>query len=87
MIGPIRQPGLRAMGTVSTPAPPLAESIERQIQQKVCGRIYNLQVDCLGDTVVLQGRCRTYHVKQLAHEAALDAVESSTRLENLISVC
>jgi|GEM_PF-4588577 len=85
MIGPVYQPEPRALESDSTLA--FAESIERQIQEKVCGRIYNLQVDCLGDTVVLQGWCRTYHVKQLAHEAALDAVEASTRLENLISVC
>lgn len=59
-------------------------SIERQIAHRTFGRIYDLHVDCSGDRVVLQGRCRTYHAKQLAHEAALDL--ASVQVENQIVV-
>jgi hypothetical protein len=63
-----------------------AHLIERQIDHRACGRIYDLRVDCSGDRVVLEGRCRTYHAKQLAHEAALDLAESSARVDNRIVV-
>ncbi|AGA29580.1 putative phospholipid-binding protein [Singulisphaera acidiphila DSM 18658] len=60
--------------------------MERQIAHRAFGRIYDLHVDCSGGRVVLQGRCRTYHTKQLAHEAALDLAESSARVDNQIVV-
>ncbi|WP_406700202.1 phospholipid-binding protein [Singulisphaera sp. Ch08] len=63
-----------------------AQVIERQIEHRAGGRIYDLRVNCTGDRVVLQGRCRTYHAKQLAQEAALDLAESPARVENQIVV-
>ena len=53
----------------------LASQIEDQITARASGRITDLHVVCSADSVVLQGRARSYHVKQLAQEAALDLMD------------
>jgi hypothetical protein len=65
----------------------LAERIEGYIERKACGRIRDLHVVCLGDMIILQGRSRTYHAKQLAQEAALDLTQGHPLLANQIVVC
>ena len=65
----------------------LAERIEGYIERKACGRIRDLHVVCSGDRIILQGRSRTYHAKQLAQEAALDLTEGDAVLANQIVVC
>lgn len=65
----------------------LAERIEGYIESKACGRIRDLHVVCSGDTIILQGRSRTYHAKQLAQEAVLDLLEGRPALANQIVVC
>lgn len=77
---------LGADGAAGSPNSVSAHLIKRQIEHRVCGRIYDLSVDCTGDKVVLQGRCRTYHAKQLALEAALGLAEASARVDNRIVV-
>jgi hypothetical protein len=64
----------------------LTERIECQIERRLCGRIFDLHVDCLGDRIVLRGRTRTYHAKQLAQEAALALTGDAPRLVNEIVV-
>jgi hypothetical protein len=64
----------------------LAERIEGYIERRACGRIRDLHVVCSGDMIILQGRSRTYHAKQLAQEAALDLTEGSPVLANQIVV-
>src|SRR4051812_13193594 len=64
----------------------LARRIEQQIESRVCGRIHNLRVDCSGGRIVLRGRCRTYHAKQLAQEAALELAAGMPGIVNQISV-
>jgi hypothetical protein len=64
----------------------LADRIEGHIEIRLCGRIHDLHVVCAGDRVVLQGRSRTYHAKQLAQQAALDLTDSPARLVNEIVV-
>ena len=65
----------------------LAERIEGHIEIRLCGRIHDLHVACAGAGVVLQGRSRTYHAKQLAQEAALDLMtDRPPRLVNEIVV-
>jgi hypothetical protein len=65
----------------------LAERIEGYIERKACGRIRDLHVVCAGDMIILQGRSRTYHAKQLAQEAVLDLTEGRPLLANQIVVC
>jgi hypothetical protein len=50
----------------------LAVTIERHIERRACGRVRDLRVACSDGRIVLQGRCRTYHAKQIVQEAALD---------------
>jgi hypothetical protein len=65
----------------------LAERIEGYIERKACGRIRDLHVVCSGDLIILQGRSRTYHAKQLAQEAVLDLTDGRPVLANQIVVC
>ncbi len=64
----------------------LAERIEGHIERRACGRIRDLHVVCSEDRVILMGRSRTYHAKQLAQEAAMDCTEGDFALANQIIV-
>jgi len=64
----------------------LAERIEGEIILRACGRIRDLHVVCSDDRIILMGRSRTYHAKQLAQEAALDLTEGHPALANQIVV-
>jgi hypothetical protein len=65
----------------------LAERLHGLIERKACGRIRDLHVVCSGDMIILEGRSRTYHAKQLAQEAVLDMTDGSPVLANHIVVC
>ena len=65
----------------------LAEQLEGYIERRASGRIRDLHVVCLHDTIILQGRSRTYHAKQLAQQAVLDLTDGSPLLTNQIEVC
>jgi len=65
----------------------LAERIEGYIELKASGRIRDLHVVCSDDMIILQGRSRTYHAKQLAQQAVLDLTDGHTLLTNQIVVC
>lgn len=65
----------------------LAERLEGLITRRACGQIRDLHVVCLEDRIVLRGWSRTYHAKQLAQEAALEATGGSPHLANEIVVC
>jgi hypothetical protein len=58
-------------------APNLEHAIERHIVQRTWGRVYRLQVNLLDNRIVVHGRTSTYYAKQLALEAALDALGST----------
>ncbi len=73
-------PGFGADGVL------LAEQIAGQIERRACGRIRDLAVTCSEDRVILSGRSRTYHAKQMAQEAALDFALDGTALLNRIIV-
>jgi hypothetical protein len=64
----------------------LAGRIAAHVERRACGRIRDLIVTCYGDLVVLRGRSRTYHAKQLAQEAVLDLLDGPSRLANRIVV-
>lgn len=65
----------------------LAQRLEGYIEQRSCGRIRDLHVVCTDRVIILQGRSRTYHAKQLAQEAALDLADDTLILANQIIVC
>ncbi len=65
----------------------LAERIEGYIERRASGRIRDLHVVCSEDQIILQGRSRTYHAKQLAQQAVLDLTEGHPLLTNQIVVC
>jgi len=64
----------------------LAARIEGCIERKACGRIRDLHVVCSDDAIILQGRSRTYHAKQLAQQAVLDLTDGFPLLTNQIVV-
>jgi len=65
----------------------LAERLAGHIELKARGRIRDLHVVCSDDMIILQGRSRTYHAKQLAQQAVLDLTDGQTLLTNQIVVC
>lgn len=65
----------------------LAERIEGYIERRASGRIRDLHVVCSDDSIILQGRSRTYHAKQLAQQAVLDLTGGHPLLTNQIVVC
>jgi hypothetical protein len=64
----------------------LAERIEGYIERRASGRIRDLHVVYSDDAIILQGRSRTYHAKQLAQEAVLDLTDGYPLLTNQIVV-
>ena len=64
----------------------LAQFIEGHINRVASGRIRDLHVVYSDDKIILQGRSRTYHAKQLAHQAVLDLTDGYPLLANQIVV-
>jgi len=64
----------------------LAERIEGHILRRASGRIRDLHVVCSDGMIILMGRSRTYHAKQLAQEAVLDLTDGQPALANQIVV-
>jgi hypothetical protein len=64
----------------------LAQFIEGHIHRVASGRIHDLHVVYSADKIILQGRSRTYHAKQLAHQAVLDLTDGYPLLANQIVV-
>jgi hypothetical protein len=63
----------------------LRATIRKRIESRLAGRVRNLAVRVLGDTVVLEGQCATFYTKQLAQHAALGILEDE-HLDNAIVV-
>ena len=51
------------------------KQIESQINRRLGGQVNDLRVVVQGEGLVLQGRARTYHAKQLAQQAAMEITE------------
>ena len=64
----------------------LAERIEGYIERRASGRIRDLHVVYSDEKIILQGRSRTYHAKQIAHQAVLDLTDGHPLLANQIVV-
>jgi len=63
-----------------------AQFIEGHVNRVANGRIRDLHVVYSDDVIILQGRSRTYHAKQLAHQAVLDLTDGHPLLANQIVV-
>jgi hypothetical protein len=74
-----------AAATLSEQHGNLAAAIIQRVESRLPGRVRNLAVRILADTVVLEGQCATYYTKQLAQHAALGILEDE-HLENAIVV-
>lgn len=77
------EPGRHAHGNRSQE---LAERLEGYIERRASGRIRDLHVVWSEDGIILQGRTRTYHAKQLAQQAVLDLTDGYPLLTNQIEV-
>jgi len=64
----------------------LAAFIEGHVARAANGCIRDLHVLYSDDQIVLQGRSRTYHAKQVAHQAVLDLTDGFPLLANRIVV-
>jgi hypothetical protein len=51
----------------------LAECIEARVQHVMSGRVRDFRVQIQDKGLVLQGRTRTYHARQLVRQAAMEA--------------
>jgi DNA-binding response OmpR family regulator len=51
--------------------------LERCIDGRTGGRVHNLRVESMDGRVIVHGCCSSYHVRQLALAAVLDALEDS----------
>lgn len=66
--------------------PTLANGLEAVIRQRLGNRVRDLRVVVEAEGVVLQGQTATYHVKQIAQHAAMEAAGLPI-LANRIEVC
>lgn len=64
----------------------MIDRVEARIIRRTGGQVRDLYVELVGERIVLRGRSRTYHIKQLAQEAALDETGSWPPLVNEIEV-
>jgi hypothetical protein len=64
----------------------LAQFIEGHVNRVANGRIHDLHVVYSDEKIILQGRSRTYHAKQLAQQAVLDLTDGHPLLANQIVV-
>ena len=70
---------------MSTTAPSLAEIVLRQITSRTGRRVRDLEVEIGPSRVVLRGRARSFHVKQLAQHGVREILPDAP-LENAIVV-
>lgn len=64
----------------------VATLIQGYVARTTNGRIHDLHVIYSEDRILLQGRSRTYHAKQVAHQAVLDLTDGYPLLANQIVV-
>jgi hypothetical protein len=77
---------LSAQGAVNGVCDDLAARIESHVAGKASGRVRDLHVVCQDNEIILQGRTRTQHAKQIAQEAVFDVADRHAILTNKIVV-
>jgi hypothetical protein len=70
---------------MSTTAPNLRELLLQRVYKWTGKRVQNLSIDVGSDRVVLRGRAKSFHIKQLAQRGAQDILPNAT-VENAIVV-
>jgi hypothetical protein len=70
---------------MSTTAPNLSELLLQRVTKWTGRRVQNLAVEIGGGKVVLRGRAKSFHVKQLAQRGAQDILPNA-KLVNAIVV-
>lgn len=71
---------------IENPPGPHPERLEAFLHSRLGGRLRDLRVVVRPDGIVLQGRAATYHAKQLAQHAVMDATHLPI-VANEIAVC
>ncbi len=64
-----------AMTTLEAPEVRDLDVLENRVQARLFGRVRQLQLDRVGDGIVLRGVARTYHAKQLAQHAVMSETD------------
>src|SRR5262245_47366219 len=64
----------------------LRHALESRVLDLTGRRVLDLDIEVRQDRVILHGRTKTYHVKQLAQEGVLECLPE-VDLENAIEVC
>lgn len=62
----------------------LALLVRRLIDRRTDSRVQDLQVAVTDDIVRLQGRCASFHVKQLAQHATMDLICGAQLINEII---
>jgi len=65
---------------------PLIETtpqLEQMIRSRLAGRVHDLRVSRAGERLVIEGRSRTFYVKQLAQQAALEIAPEESWLNEI----
>ena len=47
------------------------------IRHRTCGRVDTLEVEVIGNRVIIRGRTTSYHLKQLAIQGVLDVLDAN----------
>jgi hypothetical protein len=70
---------------MSTTAPNLSELLVQRITKWTGRRVHNLSVEVVGGRVVLRGKTKSFHIKQLAQRGAQEVL-ANVKLVNAIVV-
>jgi len=70
---------------MSTSAPNLSELLVQRVYKWTGKRVQNLTVEIGSGRVVLRGKAKSFHIKQLAQRGAQEVLPN-TKLENAIVV-
>jgi hypothetical protein len=68
------------------PETPELDRLETHIQSRLNGRVRDFRLSLCGGGLILRGHARTYHAKQLAQQAVMEATALPI-LANEIEVC
>lgn len=61
--------------TLDQPTAETLAELEQHIQSRLNGRVRNFRLSIRADGLVLEGHTHTYHAKQLAQHALMEAVD------------
>lgn len=76
---------LPSVETMNPRTKPIDELVAEKIHERTGRRVQNLTVELAGDRIVLRGRARSFHVKQLALHGVRELLPTAA-LHNAIEV-